>query len=310
MFFKIIKVEIKKLLKLIILCIYSIYTNFCKCCDCCNCGCGHKNIKNITKISNQDLNKNTIKVENKIIEFKINNKVIKKGILLNKPKTILNQSFTDISTFYEINEEIFNDFKKNSKNNFQIQNKKDKESILFAVQTTNNKFYVIYCKQANFHGFFESSNNNLRIIMLYCGPNLNNCSGMFYNNSNLIDISFLKGFNTQNVTNMSNMFSKCSSLTNLDLSSFNTQNVTDMSDMFAGCTSLNNLNLSNFRIRNNTNTKDMFKGCTSLNINNLITNDIKIKNLINNKSEDIFLNFSPGNISKDKIEKFINMLKK
>ena len=146
--------------------------------------------------------------------------------------------------------------------------------------------------------------------MLYCGPNLNDCSGMFYNNSNLIDISFLKGFNTQNVTNMSNMFSKCSSLTNLDLSSFNTQNVTDMSDMFAGCTSLNNLNLSNFRIRNNTNTKDMFKGCTSLNINNLITNDIKIKNLINNKSEDIFLNFSPGNISKDKIEKFINMLKK
>ena len=34
------------------------------------------------------------------------------------------------------------------------------------------------------------------------------------------------------------MFSNCSSLTNLDLSNFNTQNVTDMNDMFCDCGSL------------------------------------------------------------------------
>ena len=37
---------------------------------------------------------------------------------------------------------------------------------------------------------------------------------------------------------MSEMFSGCNSLTNLDLSNFNTQNVTNMSAMFSGCKSL------------------------------------------------------------------------
>ena len=39
---------------------------------------------------------------------------------------------------------------------------------------------------------------------------------------------------------MYDMFSRCESLTNIDLSNFNTQNVTDMSDMFWGCESLKN----------------------------------------------------------------------
>jgi len=36
------------------------------------------------------------------------------------------------------------------------------------------------------------------------------------------------------------MFSGCKLLTNIDLSNFNTQNVTNMSDMFWGCESLKN----------------------------------------------------------------------
>ena len=38
---------------------------------------------------------------------------------------------------------------------------------------------------------------------------------------------------------MSGMFCDCKSLTTLNLSNFNTQNVTNMSDMFGGCNSLN-----------------------------------------------------------------------
>ena len=48
----------------------------------------------------------------------------------------------------------------------------------------------------------------------------------------------LSNFNTNNVTNMSDMFYGCSSLINIDLSNFNTNNVTDMNDMFNGCSSL------------------------------------------------------------------------
>jgi len=42
------------------------------------------------------------------------------------------------------------------------------------------------------------------------------------------------------------MFSGCSSLTSLDLSSFNTENVTNMGAMFYNCSRLTNLNLYNF----------------------------------------------------------------
>ena len=40
------------------------------------------------------------------------------------------------------------------------------------------------------------------------------------------------------LTNMSYMFYECSSLTNIDLSNFNTQNVTNLGNMFNGCSSL------------------------------------------------------------------------
>ena len=52
----------------------------------------------------------------------------------------------------------------------------------------------------------------------------------------------LSGFNTDNVTNMHNMFArcgqKCTSTTSLDLSTFNTSNVTDMGSMFKECEKL------------------------------------------------------------------------
>ena len=50
-------------------------------------------------------------------------------------------------------------------------------------------------------------------------------------------------YDTKNVMNMSYMFNKCNSLTNLNLSNFNTRNVTDMSYMFSGCESLDKKNL-------------------------------------------------------------------
>ena len=56
-------------------------------------------------------------------------------------------------------------------------------------------------------------------------------------------------FITQYVTDMSDMFSECSSLINLNISNFNTQNVKNMQYMFTGCSSLTNLNLSNMTTR-------------------------------------------------------------
>ena len=88
------------------------------------------------------------------------------------------------------------------------------------------------------------------------------CANMFFHcQAEEIDVS---EFNTTNVTNMYQMFSGCSSLTNLDLSSFNTSNVTNMNSMFNGCKALTSLDVSSFNISKVTHMISMFDGCKAL----------------------------------------------
>lgn len=64
---------------------------------------------------------------------------------------------------------------------------------------------------------------------------------------------------------MGSMFSNCTSLETLDLSSFNTEKVTNMSEMFVGSTNLRTINLSKGFIGSNvTDLNGMFRGCASL----------------------------------------------
>ena len=80
----------------------------------------------------------------------------------------------------------------------------------------------------------------------------------------LRSVKDIKYLNTQSVTDMSEMFDGCSSLTNLDLRGFNTANVTNMSMMFFGCSGLTNLDMSSFNTSNVTNMSSMFSGCCKL----------------------------------------------
>jgi surface protein len=82
--------------------------------------------------------------------------------------------------------------------------------------------------------------------------------------SELQSIDNLNYLNTDSITDMNSMFYRCSSLTELDLSSFNTSYVTDMSSMFQECSSLTSLDLSNFDTSNVTNMNHMFQVCKSL----------------------------------------------
>ena len=94
--------------------------------------------------------------------------------------------------------------------------------------------------------------------------------------SSIIEASF-KGSNTSKVTDMSLMFSDCSGLTFLDVSSFDTSNVTNMGNMFYGCRSLTSLNLSNFDTTNVTDMHSMFANCgglTSLDLRNFNTSKV------------------------------------
>ena len=93
--------------------------------------------------------------------------------------------------------------------------------------------------------------------------NVTNMSEMFYNCSALTTLD-VSNFDTKNVTNMSSMFYDCSALTTLDVSNFDTQNVTDMSYMFAVCEAFTTLDLSNFDTKNVTDMSCMFYDCSAL----------------------------------------------
>lgn len=68
--------------------------------------------------------------------------------------------------------------------------------------------------------------------------------------SNLTSIQNIENLNTSEVTDMSAMFSGCSSLEKLNLSSFRTSSVTSFYEWFSGCNSLTQLDISNFDLSN------------------------------------------------------------
>ena len=72
-------------------------------------------------------------------------------------------------------------------------------------------------------------------------------------------------FNTSKVTDMKQMFSGCTGLTSLDLSSFNTAKVTDMNWMFYYCPNLRTIYVGNgWSTAAVTSSTNMFNYCTSL----------------------------------------------
>ena len=90
----------------------------------------------------------------------------------------------------------------------------------------------------------------------------------------------LSNFNTENVSDMTNMFSDCSSLRSLVLSSFNTHNVTNMRFMFSECWNLTNLDLSSFYTENVVDMCYMFYRCrriTDLNLSHFDMGNVTYK---------------------------------
>ena len=105
------------------------------------------------------------------------------------------------------------------------------------------------------HIVFDKSFSTYTPTMLY---------GFFMDLTKLETITGLEYLNTANVTDMSYMFSNCSSLTSLDVTHFNTANVTNMWYMFSSCSALLSLDVTNFNTANVTNMRNMFSSCSSL----------------------------------------------
>ena len=116
-------------------------------------------------------------------------------------------------------------------------------------------------------GYGGSNENNIKRVIF--DPSFANarptiCYAWFFGCNDLTVIEGLEYLNTENVTNMGEMFYYCSSLTSLDVSKFDTRNVTNMYEMFDGCSSLTSLDLSNFKTQNVTDMGWMFSYCVNL----------------------------------------------
>ena len=134
------------------------------------------------------------------------------------------------------------------------------------VEVKNNGIVTLRCfihctnaNSKNSNGFFHGS-KAIKIFIISCGNNITDMSYMFSECTSLTNLD-LSNFITNNVTNMSYMFCDCSGLKELNLSKFNTNNVTNMSYMFSKCSGLKELNLSNFNTNKGTYMEGMFNNC-------------------------------------------------
>lgn len=112
--------------------------------------------------------------------------------------------------------------------------------------------------------------------------NVNTFENMFYKCFSLTELN-VSNWNTSNVTNMNNMFINCSSLLSIEgINNWDTSNVTNMGGMFSvenaildDDMSITNLNISDWDVSNVTDMSNMFLKCTSLTSLNLFKWNIK-----------------------------------
>lgn len=126
----------------------------------------------------------------------------------------------------------------------------------------------------------EYNKNNIKKVVFdasFANVRPTNCYAWFYMCRDLTIIEGLEYLNTEKVTDMTGMFSGCTSLTSLDVSKFDTQNVTSMWAMFNTCSSLTSIDVSKFNTDKVTNMRGMFGGCsnlTLLNVSNFNTENV------------------------------------
>ena len=91
------------------------------------------------------------------------------------------------------------------------------------------------------------------------------CSNMFKGFSLITAINNIDRLNIDSATNISSMFSGCSSLKSLNLSSWNTKSIKNSSSLFENCTALESVgDLSSWNTSSITTMSSMFKNCESL----------------------------------------------
>ena len=188
-------------------------------------------------------------------------------------------------------------------NTFFINNK---DHCKMKIGEKEEKLSEYYEYKKNEH---EKNEQNITLIF---DEKINNITGIFTECENLISINSIFTINPQSITDLSDLFSGCTSLKYLpdSLSEWDTSKVTNMNGIFYGCRALEYLpDISEWKTSNVKSMMSMFNGCSSL----LELPDISKWDI--SSTEDIscmFINCSslriiPENISDWKTENVTNM---
>ena len=101
------------------------------------------------------------------------------------------------------------------------------------------------------------------IVELIRENNTDNCHGMFPDRNEISEID-LSHFDTSQVSDMYEMFCRCSSVTSINLSNFILKRGASMIKMFEGCSSLTSINFEKIGLTDVGMIHYMFSGCSSL----------------------------------------------
>ena len=252
------------------------------------------NLKKIGSEKNQIIEKNTIKEEDINInkELKEEVKEIKKDIKeLNEMKNILKENKINENNYIvmkvkiepnDVNKDIrlLNQTKIYKYNcNFERDDFEtiiDDKSVSIKYKNKHGDFKYDEASQnckiaqliehelsTEYYFYWNFSSSGIHTVKIIFKKKLNDCSFMFNNCSNIIEIDFGKIDFTLS-TSFDYMFCNCSNLEKLDVSNFNTENSKSFQCMFFDCSKLKEIDVSEFKTQFCKNIEDMFKNCRSL----------------------------------------------
>jgi len=147
------------------------------------------------------------------------------------------------------------------------------------ISNDEKEYYRIYfnnSKEEITKNYLEDKNKP-NLIQIIINNKVKSFKKLFYKCNCINQIIFCKTFINTNITDMSEMFSGCTSLKEIDISNLDTNNAKLMNSMFYDCSSLKELYVSNFNTNNVINMNRLFSGCSSLkelNVSNFNTNNV------------------------------------
>ena len=265
--------------------------------------CEQENDRNNDNTNKNELNKFIQEKETNDNKFSEIKRVI--DTFINDIKKMiekLNDLMEIMNIYYQINEEIFNNYDINNTNNNKNENYKEifnnndlinelKEinkikflknkfekmidvyykisslnimTIIYKIENRNQD--RLYLFSENFIGSFVDNNKDKSYILID-GEKYDLCGYHYLNENqkskNTLEIKLIED---KPITNMSNIFRGCTSLISLpDISNWNFKNINNMTDMFESCISLISLpDISNWDTTNVIGMGGLFENCNNL----------------------------------------------